>query len=245
MAHSVRQSLESLFSQVNDKKFEIIVVDNQSNDGSLDILRYYEKMGKIRLIIRPCSRGLGWQIGIRNSNGKYIINLGMDDVFEPCLNQLLELYHARFEECLLLVQGIPGMVIAPKELIAKVGGYRDLNFLEDRDLYSRVAQIGFFRFLKSFRIVAYTIHHPNRKGQILGTIKKKYFEFREGFRIGEGPKLLNRVRELHAKNPIFAIGFPGLLMIAIAGFATHWFYPRYNNRFIQSFNKEYYIVKTN
>lgn len=235
--YSVRQSLESLFSQI-DERFEIIVVDNQSNDGSLDILRHYEKMGKIKLVIKRCNRGLGWQIGIKNSKGKYIVNAGMDDVFNPYLNRLLEIYHARFEGCLLLVQGQPGMIIAPKELIDEVGGYRDLNYLEDRDLFSRVAEIGRFRFLKSFRVIAYTIHHPNRKYQLFTRLQKQYLAFRESFRIGQVPNLWRLICELRDK-----WSFPVLLVISIIGFITHWFYPRYRNEYVNSFNPEDHVVK--
>lgn len=236
--NSVRKSLQSLLSQTDDK-FEIIVVDNQSNDGSLDILQSYEKKGKIRLITSCCSRGLGRQIGVRNSKGDYIISqMDMDDVFEPCLNRLLEIYHTHFEGYLLLAQGIPGMIVAPKELIHKVGGYRDLNYLEDRDLYSRVAKIGRFRFLKSFRIIAYTIHHPNRKYQLLMTIKKLYLFFREAFRIGQVPNLWRIMSALQDRR-----SFPGVLVIGIIAFAVHWFYPQYHNKHINSFNPEDHVVK--
>jgi len=155
--HTVRQSLESLLSQI-DERFEIIVVDNQSKDGSLEILKEYKNKKRIRLIVRHCSRGLGRKIAIGDSVGEYVIcQMDMDDVFEPKLNELLKIYHAYFEGFMLLVQGVPGMMIAPKKLIEKVGGYRDLNYLEDKDLYSRIAQLGRFKFLESFKIVAYSI----------------------------------------------------------------------------------------
>jgi len=243
--NSVRQSLESLFKQM-DERFEIIVVDNQSSDGSLDILRHYEKTGKIKLIVRHCSRGLGRQIGVRNSKGKYIISqMDMDDVFEPYLSRILENYHASFEGYLLLIQGQPGMFIAPKELIEAVGGYRDLNYFEDRDLYSRVAQIGRFRFLKKLRIIAYTIHNPSMEYRLLVELRESYINTRERFRTGLGPESLAlRVfwRTVHSRNPLWVIYFSGFLVIVILAFIVHWFYPRFRNRSIRFFNKDDYIV---
>jgi glycosyltransferase involved in cell wall biosynthesis len=41
-ASSTKQSLESILTQL-DKRFEIIVVDNRSTDGSLEILKEYQK----------------------------------------------------------------------------------------------------------------------------------------------------------------------------------------------------------
>jgi glycosyltransferase involved in cell wall biosynthesis len=245
--HSVKQSLESLLSQV-DSRFEIIVVDNESYDGSLDILRYYEKIGKIKLIIRSCSIGLGRQIGIQESRGKYIITQAdMDDVFEPCLNDLLKVYHQRFEGFLLLVQGAPGMIIAPKKLIAQIGGYQDLNALEDKDVYSKTAEIGRFRYLKSYRIISSTIVQPNRKRRLLARIQKRYFNFREAFRLGDldSLNLLETIKIVREKNKsyVFAMAFPLLLFLFLVAFANHWFYRGCRNKVIGSFQGKYYIVK--
>jgi glycosyltransferase involved in cell wall biosynthesis len=239
--HSLRQSIESLLLQV-DSRFEIIVVDNQSHDGSLDILRYYQKIGKIKLIIRPCSRGLGRQIGVQHSRGKYIITqTDMDDVFEPRLNELLKIYHSNFEGYLLLVQGQPGLIVAPKELIDRVGGYRDLNWLEDKDLYSRVAAIGRFRFLKSFRIIAYTISHPARNQQLRIRIQKQYLYCREAFRLNDIPNPLRITDELCKKKPYMAMVFPSLLLIFVAAFITHWFYPQVHNNLMRSFDADDHV----
>lgn len=240
--HSIRPSIESLFSQIDDR-FEIVVVDNLSNDGSLDILRHYERLGKIRLIARLCSRGLGRQIGIQYSEGKYIITQAdTDDIFEQSLNELLRIYHRDFEGSLLLVQGVPGIVIAPRELVNKVGGYRDLNWLEDKDLYSRVANVGRFRFLKSFRIVSKTVLHPGRSQRLRTRIQKQYYYCREAFRLGDIAYSLKTLDDLRKKNPLLTMVFPGLVLILIAAFATHWFYPRFHNEFIRSFNAANYIL---
>jgi len=237
---SVRQSLESILAQV-DERFEIIVVDNCSNDGSLEILREYR--GKcINLIVKKCSRGSGRQTAIENSCGKYIIShMDMDDVFQPNLNKLLRVYHANFEGHMLVVQGVPGrlagIMIAPRELIDAVGGYNDLNYLEDRDLFSRVAQLGYFRFLKAFRIIDHSIKKGKPSHRIISLLEKEYLVFRESFRIGQGSRLCYHG---FVRKPLF---FLGRLPIVFWAFVSHWFYPQFYNEFHKTFNMNDYEVR--
>lgn len=238
--NSVRRSLESILAQI-DERFEIMVVDNWSNDGSLDILREYED-AKIRLIVKRCSRGLGRQIAIENSTGKYIIShMDMDDVFEPNLNRLLRIYHENFEGCMLLLKGLldkqVGIMIAPKELIDAVGGYKDLNYLEDRELFSRVAQLGRFRYLKSFKIIAYSIKKKKRFDRIISLSRQQYLLFRESFRIGQGSTFCYNI---FVRRPLF---FLFRLPLAFWGAVTHWFYPQFRNEFNKTFNMNDYEVR--
>ena len=221
--NSVKISLESILLQI-DKKFEIIVVDNQSTDGSLEILREYQKRNQIKLIVTKCSRGFGRQIGVKFSSGKYIISqMDLDDVFKPELDNLIEIYHTYFEGAMLLVSGVPGLMIAPKQLVEKIGGYRDLNYLEDKDLYSRAASIGQFSFLPEFKIIDHSITSKSVTSRILILAKKEYFIFREAYRIGYGFSQLKYFlndRLLSAKNPLFLIGD---FTLAFWGFPTHFF----------------------
>ena len=94
---TLKLSLDSILNQIDDR-FEVIVVDSLSSDGSSEILREYARSGKIKLIEKKCSRGKGIQIGFENSSGKYIIsNLDMEDIFNPCLLSLLREYHSKSE----------------------------------------------------------------------------------------------------------------------------------------------------
>jgi glycosyltransferase involved in cell wall biosynthesis len=240
MVNSVRRSLESILTQV-DQRFEIIVVDSCSDDGSLDILRDYQ--GKqIKLIVQACSIGLGRQIAIENSRGKYVIShMDMDDVFQPNLNKLLQIYHANFEGCMLVVQHRPsvyaGIMIAPRKLLDAVGGYKDLNFLEDRDLFSRVAQLGYFRFLRSFPIIDRSIERSKHYQRIISLLAKEYFAFRESFRLGYGSRFYYYV---FARKPHF---FLIRLPITFWAFVTHWFYPQTRNRFLKTFKMTDYETR--
>jgi glycosyltransferase involved in cell wall biosynthesis len=238
---SVRQSLESILSQV-DERFEIVVVDNCSNDASLDILKGYD--GKlIKLIIKSCSRGVGRQIAFENSSGKYIIGqMDMDDVFKPYLNKLLQIYHANFEGQMLVTSDV--IMIAPRELVHRIGGYKDLNYLEDHELYSRAAQISLFRFL-NFKIKDHEIKKKKIDRRVKRILEQEYSMFRDSFRIGLGALFVFgtffKVTNIRKKPSAFLIGsivFPW-------AFITHWSYKQFHNNFIKTFDEKKYEVKIN
>lgn len=80
--------LRSLYNQTY-RPLEIIVVDNASTDGSVDFLR--GKFRDIHLIIneRNLGFGAGNNIGIRASQGKYIMILNNDTRLDPkCVEEL-------------------------------------------------------------------------------------------------------------------------------------------------------------
>src|SRR2546428_13910234 len=82
-APTLRQSLDCVLNQIDDR-FEVIIVDNLSSDGSANILQDYSLREKITLIRRRCSRGRARQTAFENSSGDYVIaNLDMDDVGRP------------------------------------------------------------------------------------------------------------------------------------------------------------------
>jgi glycosyltransferase involved in cell wall biosynthesis len=239
---SVKQSLESILAQVDDR-FEIIVVDNCSDDGSLEILREYQDK-RLKLIVEKCSRGLGRQTAIRNSRGKYIIShMDMDDVFKRNLARLLQIYHTHLEGYMLVAQrdarayAQAGIMIAPRELIDRIGGYRDLNYLEDRELFSRAAQLGYFRFLKYFPMVGQRIKKRKFYLRVISLLRKEYLMFRESFRIGRGSYYCYRI---FVRKPFFFVfRFP----IAFWAFITHLFYPKFHNEFFRVFNMYDYEIR--
>jgi hypothetical protein len=200
----------------------------------------------IRLIVTQCSRGFGRQIGIEFSHGEYIISqMDMDDVFEPKLSNIVEIYHTFFEGCMLLVSGVPGLMIAPKKLVEEVGGYRDLNYLEDKDLYSRAASLNLFRFLQDFEIVAHSVKTDKLAMRILGLAKKEYFIFRESFRIGYGFSQLMYFLHLRLRSNKNLLFLPGDLTLAFWGFVTHYFYVCYRNDFVNAFSVDRFQAKLN
>lgn len=78
----IRESIDSCLNQTY-KNIEIIVVDDESTDNTLDILREYGN--KIKIIPVKKQNGLGnvINIGIKESKGKYIARLDADDIMYP------------------------------------------------------------------------------------------------------------------------------------------------------------------
>lgn len=133
---TIRDSLNSILNQIDDR-FEVIVVDNYSTDGSREILEDYARQGKIKLILKKCTRGRGRQIAFEHSCGEYIISgLDMDDVFYPVLKEILETYHSKYEGCLGLTKG----QISPRWVAEKVG-WKDLQYREDIDYIRRASKL--------------------------------------------------------------------------------------------------------
>ena len=76
-------SLKSVQNQ-NMKDIEIIIIDDNSNDNSLEIIKNYMKTDKrIRLIENRENRKILFckSLAVLNSKGKYIIELDQDDMF--------------------------------------------------------------------------------------------------------------------------------------------------------------------
>jgi len=136
-------SMGRIQSQI-DSRFEVVVVDNFSTDGSADVLKKYAKEGMIRLLQEKCSRGRGRQIAFDNSRGEYVISgLDMDDFLSPRLEEFVQLYHRLAEGYLI---GSPA-TMGPASLIRELGGWRDVNWYEDWDLWRRAANRGKFAVL--------------------------------------------------------------------------------------------------
>ncbi|MGD0477855.1 MAG: glycosyltransferase family 2 protein [Nitrososphaerales archaeon] len=178
---TLEKSLESVLNQINDE-FEVVIVDNKSNDGSEKILKKYEEERKITLIQRKCSRGIGRQTALENASGKYIISgLDMDDTFRPSLIPLLRFYHDRVEGKLLSGFGEATMV-APRELLTSLRGWHDLQFRENWELCRRAAGTDQYRWT-IFPLVASVNPHPERHS-LRSVIKYRYIRYRENLRVG-------------------------------------------------------------
>jgi len=69
----IKRCLESVFNQEFDGKYEVIVVDGMSTDGTYESLEKLQKKYDFKLFKNPkINAAVGRNIGIKNSNGKYI-----------------------------------------------------------------------------------------------------------------------------------------------------------------------------
>ena len=93
----LRECLDSIVSQIDSKQFEIILVDDGSEDGSGDICdEYASTFPQIVRVFHNSNHGLMFsrKFGVRNANGNYIMNCDSDDFLEP-------LAIKQIEECII------------------------------------------------------------------------------------------------------------------------------------------------
>lgn len=95
----LKQCLDSVINQ-SYNNLQIILVDDQSTDNSLEICRAYEKKDKRIEVITKINEGLGLtrNAGLKLVRGKYVAFLDSDDWFEinhiENLYELIEKYNA-------------------------------------------------------------------------------------------------------------------------------------------------------
>jgi len=179
MKDTLREFMESVFVQI-DSSFEVVVCDNCSDDGSREILEDYARAGKIRLLVQKSSRGKGRQIAFENSTGDYIISgLDSDDVLKPTLKDVLKIYHSEHEGYALSFGTIH---FIPRPLVESVGGWRDLQSLEDVDFCKRVEILGKMHYFEDDSFVM------QRRGRVKRSIfyrtKERYSYYKCAYQIG-------------------------------------------------------------
>lgn len=145
-ADSLEHSLRSVLDQVDDR-FEVLVVDDGSTDGSVEILkRLDDEYGQLTLILLPpdSSRKLGRTrtISIEEAAGNHVIlHVDTDNYYTESLIDFTLVYEqlrrGLGEEFYLLGTSF---AITNREFILDFGGYRNLPVGgEDRDLWRRLA----------------------------------------------------------------------------------------------------------
>lgn len=79
----IRYAIESVLKQ-SYSDFEFIIVDDASNDGSLEIIKAYRDR-RIRLIRNPVNQGQtrSLNIGLAEARGEYIARIDADDIAFP------------------------------------------------------------------------------------------------------------------------------------------------------------------
>ena len=85
-AEFILQTLNSVYQQTY-KNYEIIVVDDGSNDGSYEILENESEAQKIKLFVHENNSNKGQaaslNVALSKAQGEYIAVLDSDDMFEP------------------------------------------------------------------------------------------------------------------------------------------------------------------
>lgn len=143
MVETVEAAVLSVVEQVDDR-FELVVVDGGSTDGSLEILRDLdEEHDRFRLVVsepEPGRRmGSDRQLAVEEARGEYVLPFWAgDDEVRPVLDDLVRLYHQledQLDFAFHLLGG--GMEMAPRSLLMEVP-FRNLQSGEDKDLWRRM-----------------------------------------------------------------------------------------------------------
>lgn len=115
----MEKCLESIFKFTKDVSFEVIVVDNASTDGVLDVLKSYGS--KIKLIESKENLGFskGNNVGIKEANGKYVFLLNPDtELLENSIERLKVWMDAHGDVAVVSPQ-----MLSSEQKISPTGGY--------------------------------------------------------------------------------------------------------------------------
>jgi len=161
----IGQLLDSLL--VQEGPFEVVIVDSESTDRTVDIIRGYMDKLDLRLIIKRSSRGGGRNIGVANSRYDYVVftdgdiipsktwlremRRSIDEGNDVVAGKTIQVGNEKFavlERVELIYRGLdvtfPSCNLAyRKELFLRLGGF-DERFItaEDIDLNMRAISAG-------------------------------------------------------------------------------------------------------
>jgi len=146
-ADRIGNAIETLTNAFKGLNYEIVVVDNYSDDGSFEVLNKYARHFPIRVYRYKCSRGLGRMIAFERSKGNYTMAVDLDTEYYPrILRTVLRGYlnsEFRDKKCLFWpsmssYHHSRGVLLCPRHILYQVGGWRDLTRAEDMDLLARL-----------------------------------------------------------------------------------------------------------
>ena len=158
----IRRCIRSLLNQDLDRShYEIIVVDDNSFDESLQAMEPFRSAGEIRVIVNPSNMGVGAcsRIGVNNSRAKYFVRVDADDYVQPPFLYMLynflkfnpnyvgvscDYFLTDNEERILSIesfehQGIACGLMLRTSYLELIGSYNpDKKIFEDKDLFQRI-----------------------------------------------------------------------------------------------------------
>lgn len=143
-AEKLIDSIESIIKYADTENMEFVICDSQSIDGTPGILNEYRSFFKeLKIISKKCFRGVGRQTAFENSSGKYIIQIDLDTIYMQPWRDFI-LWHKEIQPPFAIQTW--GSGIYPRDAIQKVGGWKDLNWAEDLDLWLKLADKGLMKW---------------------------------------------------------------------------------------------------
>lgn len=138
---TVEESITSIIDQVDDR-FEVVIIDDGSTDGSLDLLRDMQTRFDNLRVIKGNNDNIAEarNQSFEESKGKYILkSLDTDDKYDDGIVDFVNIYHQieeKIEKNRFYLKG-KSINMAPKSLLLEYP-YRSLGYGEDRDLWRRM-----------------------------------------------------------------------------------------------------------
>jgi glycosyltransferase involved in cell wall biosynthesis len=132
---TISKCLDSLIKAMEGLSFEMVIIDNYSNDGTFEVLlRYARQHANVRLYQYKCSRGLGKALAAELSRGDYVIPIVDPDSYVDPEGLHLKVHHymkSKFAGKRAALGVIPRWIF--KRVI-----WRDLNRAEDNEFNARL-----------------------------------------------------------------------------------------------------------
>ena len=158
----IRRCIRSLLNQnIDTKSYEIIIVDDCSDDNSVEIIESFLDHPNIKLIKIKKNLGVGAasQVGLENARGKFFVRVDADDFVQPPFLYMLynflkfnpnyiavscDYFETSNDEMILGVKNFQNNFLAcgimfRTSYLEIIGSYnKDKRIFEDEDLFSRI-----------------------------------------------------------------------------------------------------------
>lgn len=183
MAETLEESLRSILDQI-DERFEVLVIDDRSTDGSQEILDKLEEEYEIFRWIRGDNRNLGEARAQANreAKGEYILTqLDTDDLYiEGIIDDFIQIFeqlNSNIDQEFFL--SADGLNIGPKSLLKEIN-YRSMGYGEDRDFWRRLEAEDKLISIKNDQVVESIGYDRGKLEKIKVSILRTVNEFRSG-----------------------------------------------------------------
>lgn len=142
---TVKDAIASVLRQKTDFKFNLIVVDNHSTDGTTEAIREFNDERLIHVIPHRDDLGIGgcWNMGVHHEKcGKFAVQLDSDDVYSD-ENTLKKIVNAFYEQNCAMVVGTYQMTnFAMKEIPPGIIDHREWTPDNGRNNALRINGLG-------------------------------------------------------------------------------------------------------
>jgi glycosyltransferase involved in cell wall biosynthesis len=219
---TIGRSLTSVLRQLDDR-FEVIIVDGGSTDGTVETIRRLEReYRKLTIICHPCSRGAGRDIAFRRSKGRYLIQqVDADVIYRPTFQLILAYYHSREKIFGKYSLQVPtAFLISSRDVMESIGGWPDLQFAEDLYVYVKLTRVCTFERKRSLEKVAVKEHVKIERRRLYRVNERAYLVWRDFHRylpFAQAVELLRGSIREEGRSPVTKFGTVGMFFLGALG----------------------------